>query len=124
MKAPHRFIRTEDYGEVHALATDDLRPEELSQQVEAFWREVRTALAAEDVKMSLLVTGDMITGDDGNSGINAALLARYADRVWTQAGEADYAALLSEAGMDLAAERLVLIGGTEGSTARMEGPSN
>lgn len=112
------------YGEVRALATDDLRPEELSQQVEFFWREVRTALAAEDVKLSFLVTGDMIAGEDGYSGINASLLARYADRVWTQEGEEDYAALLAEAGMDFAAERLVLIGGSEGSTAVMEGPAN
>lgn len=111
------------YGEVHALATDDLRPEELSQPVEAFWREVRTALAARDVKLSFLVTGDMITGADEYSGINPSVLARYAERVWTKAGEADYAALLTEAGMEFAAERLVYIGGSEGSTAMMEGPA-
>ena len=111
------------YGEVHALATDELRPEELSQQVEAFWREVRTTLAARDVKLSFLVTGDMITGADRYSGINASLLARYAERVWTPAGEEDYAALLDRAGMDQAAERLVLIGGAGGNTAVMEGPA-
>ena len=112
------------YGEVHVLATDELRPEELSQPVEAFWREVKTVLAARDVRLSFLVTGEMITGEDGYSGITASLLARYAERVWTPFGETEYAALLEQAGMDGAAERLVLIGGSEGSTAVMEGPAS
>lgn len=115
------------YGEVHVLATDDLRPEELSQPVEAFWREVKTTLAAADVSLSMLVTEDMITGADEYSGITAALLARYAERVWVEPGAdgVDYGALLTEAGMEQAEERLVLIGGEAGagSRAAMEGPA-
>jgi len=66
----------------------------------------------------------MITGADTYSGINAALLARYAERVWTEAGETDYIPLLEQAGMEQVESRLVLIGGSpEGNSAVMEGPA-
>ena len=112
------------YGEIHALGTNQLRPEDLSGPVEAFWREMKTALAARNVSLSFLVTGDMITGENTAAGIHAALLANYAERVWTEAGEVDYAALLEQAGMEEAADRLVLIGGGgTGGSALMEGPA-
>ena len=113
------------YGETHALATDGLRPEVPAQPVEAFWRQLREELAARNVRLSLLVTEAMITGADACSGIDAGLLARYADRVWVplSAEGTDYAALLFDAGMDRAAERLVILGAAEGGRAVMEAPA-
>lgn len=105
------------FGEVHVLATDELRPEELSVPVELFWQELKAALAEEKVRMSLLVTEDMAVGADDYSGITPELMARYADRVWVRALEGvDYAA---DAHASLIADRLVMVDGSrdEGSWA-------
>ena len=89
------------FGEVHVLATDALRPEDLSGPVEQFWRELKAALAAENVRMSVLVNEDMALGSDEHSGITPDLLGRYADRVWAPA--------LTEGSYD---GSIVVVGGT------------
>ncbi len=97
------------FGETHVLATNELRPEDLTAPVELFLQELKTALAAEDVWLSLLVTEDMAVGADELSGITPELMARYADRVWVGALEGvDYAA---DVNASLIADRLVITDG-------------
>lgn len=108
------------FGETHVLATDDLRPEDLSAPVELFLRELKAALAAENVWMSLLVTEEIVTGTDVYSGITPELMARYADRVWAKEPEGvDYGA---HDKASLVADRLVIVDGTaaDGSWADVE----
>ena len=108
------------FGETHVLATDDLRPEDLSAPVELFLQELKAALAAENVWMSLLVTEEIVTGTDTYSGITPELMARYADRVWVKAVEGvDYS---THAGASLVADRLVIVDGADagGSWADVE----
>lgn len=92
-------------GEVHVLATDDLRPEDLSGPVEQFWREVNAALEESGVRLSVVATGEMSLGTEANSGITPDLLNRYADRVWLKAS--DWEGTSAEF-----SDRLVVIGGT------------
>jgi len=100
------------FGEVHVLATDELRPEDRSAPVETFLREVKAALAERGVLMSLLVTQDMAVGADDNSGITPELLARYADRVWVGPLEGvNYAEIAATAPF---AGRIVLLNGDPG----------
>lgn len=108
------------FGETHVLATDDLRPEDLSAPVELFLQELKTALAAENVWMSLLITEDMAVGADVYSGITPELMARYADRVWVKALEGvDYG---TDANASLIADRMVMVDGSadDGSWADVE----
>lgn len=94
------------FGETHVLATDDLRPEDLSAPVEVFWRELKAALAEREVRMSVLATPEMMLGTEAYSGIGPGLLDRYADRVWTEAPEGvDYS-------RSPVADRLVILGGS------------
>lgn len=108
------------FGETHVLGTNDLRPEDLTAPVNLFWREMRTALNETEVRVSALVTAEMISGTDEYSGITPQLLAQYADRVWVKAGESDCVTPLEDAGMENAARRLVYIGGTAEDTGRAD----
>lgn len=108
-------------GEVHVLGDHGLRPEDLSAPVGAFLDRVEQALAGTETKLSLLVNEAMVAGTDSASGINTTLLARYAHRVWVKPPVeegVDYTALLEQAGMDRAGERLVLIGAADGQDSR------
>lgn len=100
------------FGETHVLATDALRPEELSEPVGEFWQELRAALEPEGVRLSMLVTPEMTDGSEPYSGITAELLERYADRVWTSRLPAD----------SVLAEKTVLMGGSpsDGSWAEID----
>lgn len=118
------------FGETHVLAQSELRPEDLTTPVETFWQELKNRLAEEGVMMSVLVTEAMVAGTDEYSGIDAGLMARFADRVWVEAPEAeglDYAQLLEQAGMEAPERRLVMIGASAGnaeeSWAIMKGPA-
>lgn len=109
-----------DFGETHVLATNDLRPADLTAPVSAFLARVREVLEPSGAALSVLTTEGALTGADANSGLTARTLAGCADRVWIAPPEtegADYASLLEQAGMEDAAERLVLLGGSrpEGS---------
>ena len=88
------------FGETHVLATDELRPEDLSGPVEQFWRELKAVLSEQNVRLSMFVTDEMARGTEPYSGITPDLLSEYADRVWTTALPED---------SDLA-DRLVLVG--------------
>lgn len=110
------------FGETDVLATDGLRPEDLSAPVAEFWRELKEALAERNVNLSMLVTEDMVVGADTYSGITPELLDQYADRVWVKALDGvDYSAQERTAPL---AQRLVILGGPseEGSWATMSGP--
>lgn len=103
------------FGETHVLATDDLRPEDLSQPVGQFWQELKTALTAQSMFLSVLVTEEMAGGTEPYSGITPELMAQYADRVWV------YLPADSAAVSPVIADRLVHVGGSEtgGSWADM-----
>ena len=113
-----------DFGETHVLATNALRPEDLTVPVGGFLAQVREALAPSGAALSVLTGEGALTGSDPNSGADAALLAGCADRVWIAPPETegtDYAALLEGAGMEDAPARLVFLGGvTEGSWTTAE----
>lgn len=100
------------FGETGVLATNDLRPEDLSAPVGVFLQELKSALAEEGVGMSLLVTADMAVGADALSGITPEVLARYADRVWVEAlsGLDD----TRQEAIAPFADKLVILGGSAG----------
>lgn len=104
-----------DLGETHVLATDSLRPEDLTAPVSGFLARVRAALDERGAVLSVVAKEGALTGDDPNSGMTAGSLAKYACRVWLaprEPGEADCAALLEQAGMENAAGCLVFSGGS------------
>lgn len=105
-----------NFGEVHVLATSDNRPEDLTVPVSAFYARLSAELAERDVRLSVYTDEKLLPGDTVYSGITAAVLAPCAGRVWLDKGmdAAQYEALLTAAGAENAAERLVIQGsGTE-----------
>lgn len=113
-----------DLGEVHVLAENELRPQDLTAPVTAFLARVREALEEQGAALSVLTTQGALLGEDGYSGMTAGALAQYAHRVWaelTEEGEAACAAALERAGMEEAVKWLVPVGGrrTEGSWAAL-----
>ncbi len=103
----------------------DYTPGSLAEPVEAFYERVADALAPYDVKLSIVSTpAAVLEGSDGESGQSAAVLARYAQRVWLVPGETaaeDYIAALETAGLADAAENCVLMGSTAGSEEEIWG---
>ncbi len=100
-----------DSGSLDTLTRDGNRPEDLSTPVAAFYAKVEAALAPTDALLSVRTDEDVVRGGNLNSGVTAALLARYARRVWLPApqwDDTDYAALLTAAGMGDAQARIVL----------------
>lgn len=81
-------------------------------EMDAFYRQVNEALSPyPEVRLSIRTTEDALDGSDLLSGQTAANLALWADRVWTAPpvkDGADYAALLSAAGLKDAQDKLVL----------------
>ena len=104
-----------DFGEIHVLATNENRPEDLTVPVTAFYRQLSEKLRERGVRMSVLTSQAALQGENLNSGVSAAGLAQYADRVWLPAPreDCDYAAILTAAGMEDAGEKLVVQGGPE-----------
>lgn len=104
-----------NFGEVHVLATNDNRPEELSVPVAAFYERLSGELAQKNVLLSVYTDETLLPGDEVRSGITASALAPYADRVWLDpaADAQQYAAVLTAAGMEGAAERLVVSSGSQ-----------
>lgn len=99
-----------DAGEVHVLAESDLCPADRAGPAAQFLQEVRTALAQQEVTLSVLTTAEAVTGENAGSGITAAALAQYADRVWLApaALAEDPVQALQEAGLE-GAGRVVLL---------------
>ena len=84
----------------------------------ALYAKVEAALAATGVRLSVQ-TGEDTVRNGQSGGVTAALLARYAQRVWLPAPEwddTDYAALLAAAGMDDAGARIAVAAGNGWST--------
>ncbi len=106
-----------DFGEVNVLATGDNRPEDRTVPVAAFWARLSEELAEKGTALSVQATEDALRGDNAFSGATAANLARYAARVWLPAPVkgSDYAAILSNAGLDNAAARIVVKNAASGS---------
>lgn len=95
-------------GNVKALATDELRPEDLTAPVTAFYEKVSAALEGTGTALSVQLTA-LPDGETG-SGITAAALAQFADRVWLSAAvdAQACAALLEPEGLTEPETRLVL----------------
>ena len=106
-----------DFGEVNVLATGDNRPEDRTVPVAAFWARLSEELAEKGTALSVQATEDALRGDNAFSGATAANLARYAARVWLPAPVkgSDYAAILSNVGLDNAAARIVVKDAASGS---------
>ena len=106
-----------DFGEVNVLATGDNRPEDRTVPVAAFWARLSKELAEKGTALSVQTTEDALRGDNAFSGATAANLARYAARVWLPAPVkgSDYAAILSNVGLDNAAARIVVKNAASGS---------
>ena len=109
-----------DAGEVNVLAVSDNRPEDRTVPVTAFWQRLSEELAAKDVVLSIQTTEDALRGDNALSGVTAAGLAQCAGRVWLPAPVkgTDYAAILTNAGFDSTAARIVSPGSILGSWYR------
>lgn len=107
-------------GEVEVLAQNDNRPEDLTIPVAAFYDGLAQALEGSGVGLSIQTTPEMVEGSDTNSGLTPQLLAKYAHRVWLPegAGYNHCATLLNHAGMEDAAQRLVIQNSTQGSWYR------
>lgn len=104
-----------NFGEVHVLATNDNRPEDLAAPVSAFYERLSGELDRRDVRLSVFTDETLLPGEEVRSGITAAALAPYADRVWLDAGvdAGHYADVLTAAGMENAAGRLVVPAGSQ-----------
>ncbi len=96
-------------GETKVLATSDNRPEDRTVPVSAFLARISEELAAKDVKLGVYTDETLLPGDEALSGLTATVLATHVDRVWLdpKAGADQYAALLSAAGWEELAPRLV-----------------
>ncbi len=107
-------------GEVEVLARDGNRPEDLTAPVAAFYSNLTQTLSGLDVTISIQTTQETIAGNDTHSGLTPQLLVQYAHRIWLPQ-EAEYnrcATLLRDAGMENAAQRLVIQNSTQGSWYR------
>lgn len=103
-------------GEVSVLATSDNRPEDLTVPVAAFLERIAGELAAKDVRLGVYTDEALNPGDAVLSGLTAGVLARHAGRVWLapEASAEQYTALLSTAGWENFAPRLVVKNGAAG----------
>ena len=106
-----------DFGEVNVLAVSDNRPEDRTVPVAAFWARLSEELEQRGAALSIQTTEDALRGDNAFSGATAANLAQYAARVWLPAPlkGSDYAAILSNAGLDNPAARVVVKDAASGS---------
>ncbi len=86
--------------------------DDLSAPVAALYAKAEAALSPTGAHLSVAAGEDAVR-DGQSGGVTAALLARYAQRVWLPAptwDDTDYAALLTAAGMDNAAARVTVAG--------------
>jgi len=97
-------------GEVNVLATSDNRPADLTVPVSAFLERVSGELESRDVALGVYTNETLLPGSAVLSGLTAGVLAQHAGRVWLDGGvnAEQYAALLSTAGWEDFAPRLVV----------------
>ena len=105
-------------GDLSTLAQGAARPAEMSGTVTAFYARLSAAMASTGVRLSVQASEPMLRGEIQSSGLTAALLARYAQRVWLPAPQSgtDYAAILTDAGMNSASARIAVRTDTGWST--------
>ncbi len=65
----------------------DYDPSNLTGSLEAFYEEVRKGLEGQDILLSIAVNAGALTGEEPRSGLTAALLGEYADRVYVLGAE-------------------------------------
>ena len=96
-------------GNVSLLATDDNRPGNRTVPVAAFLQRLSGELGEKGVRLSVYVTELLEPGDEVYSGLTASVLAQNAGRVWLddQVSREHYVSILSAAGLDDAAVRVV-----------------
>ena len=99
-------------GELFALATNDNRPEDRTVPVAAFLRRLAGELREKDVCLSVYAAEKLAPGNEVYSGLTAEVLAQNVGRVWLdkQVDRTYYESLLSAAGMDGLAARVVVPG--------------
>lgn len=104
-------------GEVNVLATNENRPADLTVPVSAFLGRISGELAEKGVRMSVFTNEKLLPGEAVLSGMTASVLAQNAGRVWLdgKVSAEQYDALLSAAGFDNTAARLVIKDGYAGS---------
>jgi len=102
-----------NFGEVNVLATSDNRPEDLTVPVSAFLERVGGELETRDVRISVYANETQLPGNSVLSGLTPGVLALHADRVWLDGSVSaeQYAALLTTAGWEDVAPRLVVKNG-------------
>ena len=109
-------------GEVHVLATGDNRPEDRTVPVSALLARLSGELRERDTALSVYVYETLLPGEEVYRGLTAGVLAQGAGRVWLdkRVDPAHYEALLTAAGLDNPAARIVPpdAGGQEGSWYR------
>ena len=109
-------------GEVNVLATGDNRPEDRTVPVSALLTRLSGELRERDTALSVYVYERLLPGEEVYSGLTAGVLAQGAGRVWLdkRVDPAHYEALLTAAGLDNPAARIVPpdAGGQEGSWYR------
>lgn len=102
---------TEGNGEIETLTNYPV--EERAAQVEGLYAAVHSALADYPATMlSLVVSEDAFLTEGNVSGQTVEQLVHYGERVWmdaTQGESATYEELLTQAGMDSADHRIVLL---------------
>ena len=89
-------------------------PNQLDQIVESFLAKARRALEPYGVKLSVMVSPAVLSGENLLSGQTGAAIDRWTDRVWVRPNspEDDLDALLTQAGITNSQERLVRIADT------------
>lgn len=98
-----------NFGEVNVLATSDNRPEDLTIPVSAFLERLSGELAERGVCLSVLTDETLLPGDTVLTGLTSNVLASHVGRVWLDgsASAQQYSSLLTAAGWDNAAPRVV-----------------
>ena len=113
----HAVFPTAENGRLRTLLVGERYPSgTLNQPISAFYQEVQTALAAyPDTTLSIVSSEAVLDGDPGEtSGQTAAQLAASAGRVWAPAPQrsiSNYGAILEQAGMPGAQDRVVVFTG-------------
>lgn len=107
-------------GQVSVLATTENHPEDLTVPVSAFFARLSGELEAKGVCLSLYAGEQLLPGNTVYSGMTAEVLAQDAGRVWLDAriDAAHYQSILTAAGFDHTAERIVSPNAVAGSWYR------
>lgn len=103
-------------GEVNVLATSDNRPEDRTIPVAAFYARLAGELEERGVCLSVYASERLLPGETVYTGMTAAVLAENAGRVWLdkRVDAEQYRSILTAAGMDNIAARVVSPAGAAG----------